>query len=74
VTEERNKAMGWVFGYGRLKCVVAMWVPLAVGVVTRVVVEGIEEGGMKVVRREGGVGGERDWLFRGISKSSTLPR
>jgi hypothetical protein len=54
--------MGWVFGYGRLKCVAATWVPLAVGVVAGVVVERIEEGGMEVVRGEGGVGGREGWL------------
>jgi hypothetical protein len=62
VTEEQNEAMGWVFGYGRLKCVAATWVPLAVGVVAGVVVERIEEGGMEVVRGEGGVGGREGWL------------
>jgi hypothetical protein len=61
VTEEQNEALGWVFGYGKLRCVAATWAPMAAAVVAGIVVEGIEEGGMEVVRGEGGVGGREGW-------------
>jgi len=60
-TNEQKEAMGWVFGYGRLKCVAAKWAPMAVGVVAGAVVERMEREGMVVVKGGGGIGGRGGW-------------
>ena len=60
-TNEQKEAMGWVFGYGRLKCVASKWAPMAAGVVAGAVVEKMEREGMEVVKGSGGIGGREGW-------------
>jgi hypothetical protein len=61
VTKEQKEAMGWVFGYGKLRCVAATWAPMAAGVVAGAVVERMEREGMEVVNGRGGIGGRGGW-------------
>ncbi|KIM49735.1 hypothetical protein M413DRAFT_408012 [Hebeloma cylindrosporum] len=60
-TKEQKDAMGWVFGYGKLRCVAATWAPMAAGVVAGAVVERMESEGMEVVKGRGGIGGRVGW-------------
>ena len=61
VTKEQKEAMGWVFGYRRLKCVAAAWAPMAAGIVAGAVVERMEREDMKVIKGGGGIGGRGGW-------------